>query len=200
VFGLLTNTHAQDIITKKNGDDIKAKVLEVTQTDVKYKRFESLEGAIYTINKSDILMIRYQDGTKDIFTEKSEQKINDSKPVEAKTVETKPIETFSEKTKTDNDNNSGMSMSERGKYDAINYYRKYKGAETGTFLAAGFGSPLIGLIPAISCSSAPPKEHNLNAPNNDLMKIPEYHDAYAARAHRIKKGKTWLGYAMGTVM
>ena len=51
----------------KSGDDIKAKVLEVTQTEIKYKKFESMEGATYTINKSEVLMIRYQDGTKDVF-------------------------------------------------------------------------------------------------------------------------------------
>jgi len=59
---------AQDYITKTNGDDIKAKVLEVTPTEVKYKRFESLEGATYVINKSDVLIIHYHDGTRDVIT------------------------------------------------------------------------------------------------------------------------------------
>ncbi|MGN6213958.1 hypothetical protein [Parafilimonas sp.] len=60
---------AQDTITLKNSDDIKAKVLEVTTTEIKYKKFENLNGPTYSILKSDILLIRYENGTKDIFNE-----------------------------------------------------------------------------------------------------------------------------------
>ena len=31
----------QDLITKKNGEDIKAKVTEVTLSEIKYKKFEN---------------------------------------------------------------------------------------------------------------------------------------------------------------
>ncbi len=63
------NTNAQDIITKKDGTDISAKVLEVTTTVIKYKRFENQNGPIISVKKSDILMIRYENGTKDVFKE-----------------------------------------------------------------------------------------------------------------------------------
>jgi len=63
------STNAQDLITKKDGTDISAKVLEVTITEIKYKKFENLSGPIFTMLKSDVLMIRYENGTKDIFNE-----------------------------------------------------------------------------------------------------------------------------------
>lgn len=58
---------AQDLITKKNGEDIKAKILEVGQTEVKYKRFDNPDGPVFTISISDILIIRYENGTNDVF-------------------------------------------------------------------------------------------------------------------------------------
>jgi len=62
---------AQDIITKTNGDEIKAKVTEVDLNEVKYKRFENLSGPTYTMAKSDIFMIKYENGEKDVFKKSS---------------------------------------------------------------------------------------------------------------------------------
>jgi hypothetical protein len=61
--------HAQDIITLKSGDEIKAKVQEIGVSDVKYKKYENLDGPTYTLVKSDIFMIKYENGEKDIFTD-----------------------------------------------------------------------------------------------------------------------------------
>ena len=59
----------QDLITKKNGEDIKAKVTEVTLSEIKYKKFENLEGPIYSLLIKDVLIIRYENGSKDLFTQ-----------------------------------------------------------------------------------------------------------------------------------
>lgn len=61
------NSYAQDIITLKNGDEIKSKVLEVTPDLIKYKNWTNLEGPIYSIAKGDAFMIKYTNGTKDVF-------------------------------------------------------------------------------------------------------------------------------------
>ena len=66
---VFTNCFSQDIITQKSGEDIKAKILEVTQTEVKYKKFDNQTGPSFSMMKSEILMIRYENGTKDIFKE-----------------------------------------------------------------------------------------------------------------------------------
>ena len=58
---------AQDIITTRSGEDILAKILEISQTEVKYKKYDNLEGPTFTLLKSTLLMIRYDNGTKDIF-------------------------------------------------------------------------------------------------------------------------------------
>ena len=58
---------AQDLITKTDGTDIKAKITEVNIDNVKYKRSDNLNGPTYTINKSEILMIIYGNGMREIF-------------------------------------------------------------------------------------------------------------------------------------
>ena len=63
--------YAQDIIIKKNGEEIKAKIEEIGVTEIKYKKFENLAGPSYTIPKSNVLMIRHENGTNDIFNEVS---------------------------------------------------------------------------------------------------------------------------------
>ena len=61
--------YSQDLITTKKGEDIQAKVLEINTSQVRYKKTDNLEGPTYTILKSDVLMIRYANGSKDIFAE-----------------------------------------------------------------------------------------------------------------------------------
>ena len=63
-----TFSYSQDVLTKKNGEDIQAKVLEVTSSEVKYKKFDNLNGPNFTVLKSNLLMIRYQNGSKDDFS------------------------------------------------------------------------------------------------------------------------------------
>lgn len=56
-----------DNVIMKDGQEISAKVLEITDDIVKIKKCENLNGPTYKIDKSSILMIRYANGTKDIF-------------------------------------------------------------------------------------------------------------------------------------
>ena len=58
---------AQDVIIFRDGDEIRSIVQEVGLSEVKYKRYENPTGPVYTALKKDIFMIKYQNGTKDIF-------------------------------------------------------------------------------------------------------------------------------------
>jgi hypothetical protein len=73
---LTLNGICQDIITKKDGSEILAKVLEVGTADVKYKKFDNVQGPTYTILKSEIFMIKYENGGKDVFTTGSNSSTN----------------------------------------------------------------------------------------------------------------------------
>ena len=58
---------AHDVILKVNGDEIEAKVTDIGLTEIKYKRASNLTGPTYTLPISDIFMITYENGEKDVF-------------------------------------------------------------------------------------------------------------------------------------
>ena len=62
--------NAQDFVIMKNGDEIKAKVLEITMDEVKYRLYDEPDGVIYTVWKSDIIMIHYESGRSEVFSQK----------------------------------------------------------------------------------------------------------------------------------
>lgn len=66
---------AQDLIVKKSGATIQAKVTEITQTEIKYKRFDNPQGPTITIPNDDILVIEYENGTKEHFGRKDDETI-----------------------------------------------------------------------------------------------------------------------------
>jgi len=63
------NTFAQDVISKRDGSNIKAKVLEITDQHVKYKDYDFQSGPTRNINISDVFMITYENGQKEVFNQ-----------------------------------------------------------------------------------------------------------------------------------
>ncbi len=163
---------SQDIITQKSGEDIQAKVLEINQTDVKYKKFDNQNGPTFTLLKSDILMIRYENGTKDIFNQTEEMK------TESKT------------------SNEDIRM--KGKRDAEMNYKGKKSGAGWTAATTVLFSPIIGVIPAAACASSEPSDQNLNYRDNELMKDYDYNKAYVEQAHKTKKKKVWTSFGVSS--
>jgi len=159
-----SHARSQDIITLKNGDEIKCKVSEINTTEVKYKRSDS--SPLIVINKSEIFMIKYEDGTKDTFKE--------SAPTE--------------------------DMFTKGRNDAEKYYKGKKSGAGGTLITSFIGGALIGLIPAIACSTTPPKAENLALPDKSLESNDSYMRGYTEKAHKIKRGRVWTSYAVGAIL
>ncbi len=71
---------AQDIIVTKEGKEIQAKVLEITETEIKYLDFENQDGPTYTLNKANVVLIRYQNGKNEVFSDDSKPKNGTYKP------------------------------------------------------------------------------------------------------------------------
>ena len=82
-----------DLVVLNNGEVLKCIVSEIEETNIKYKRFDNLSGPNYSMSKSQIHLIKYKNGTKDIFqtsisdgivinqtkTTPSEEKVNSNK-------------------------------------------------------------------------------------------------------------------------
>lgn len=65
---------AQDVIVLKTGDLIKSQIIEIGEDNVKYKKWENIDGPTYTLSIMKILSINYQNGTKDDFSGYEKQK------------------------------------------------------------------------------------------------------------------------------
>lgn len=60
--------NAQDVITKKNGEKVLTRVIEVGDQSIKYKRFDNQDGPLYTISKAEVSSIVYENGYTDNFS------------------------------------------------------------------------------------------------------------------------------------
>lgn len=77
--------YSQDIIVKKDGSIIKAKITDVEEENVKYKKFENPDGPSYTVTKANIISITYANGEVEKFSssepKKEEEKKDESSDV-----------------------------------------------------------------------------------------------------------------------
>jgi hypothetical protein len=64
---LLLNDTCGDIINLRSGDMIIAKVIEINETQIKYKRCNNIDGPLIVINKNDVYSIKYTNGITDNF-------------------------------------------------------------------------------------------------------------------------------------
>jgi hypothetical protein len=65
-----------DLILLKNGEEISVKVLEIKDTEVKYKRFDNFGEPTITINKSSISSITYSNGTNEVIKAENSSNTN----------------------------------------------------------------------------------------------------------------------------
>jgi hypothetical protein len=162
---------AQDTLSMRSGENILVKVIEVGTTEVKYKKIDNLNGPIFSILKSDLLIIKYENGTKDDFSS------------------IKKIEEY---------NLSGIDPYIQGKLDAQRYYNGYKTAGTIAFISNFAYIPIIpSLIFSIAATSKIPKDENLNYPSISLMQNEQYANSYRQEAKKIKNQKIWKNFRVG---
>lgn len=67
ILFISANVFSQDTIYKRNGEVINAKVLEVELNVIKFKKTSNPDGPLYSLPKSQIALIQYKNGSKDIF-------------------------------------------------------------------------------------------------------------------------------------
>jgi len=161
-------TEAQDVIKKINGEVIRVNVKHITEKEVQCATLEGKRDSIFSLQKKELNRIDFENGTVVVFVE----------------------DTFAAGSSPD------TSMFGKGQWDARRYYTGYKPAATGTLITTII-SPVYGLIPAVICSSSPPKAVNLNYPVNVFSKNEEYLKGYQGMANKMKSRKVWKNYGIG---
>ena len=62
-----TTSYSQDVIFKRNGSQVKAKITEIGTSEIKYKVPGNPEGPVYAIDKSSVNKIVYQNGREEVY-------------------------------------------------------------------------------------------------------------------------------------
>lgn len=66
-FAMCANAFASDVITLQNGEEIQAKVVEVSADEIKYKKASNPDGPTFVAKKSEIFMLKYENGEKEVY-------------------------------------------------------------------------------------------------------------------------------------
>ena len=150
---------AQDTIRFRNGEVKAVKVNEITDTEIKFNRFDNLTGPAYVAEVNEVKSIRYKNGSVDTFTitkAKSEPETPvyvDNVPAE-KSFEKIEIRGKTLKYKGRNINNAALfeliqNYPDKDKKNILmqefNLAKKYK-KNHGTGLAMLFGGMLFSMI------------------------------------------------------
>ncbi len=175
----------QDVIVKKNGDTIAAKVVRVNPFSVEFRKPEGTDSSILAINKSYINYIIYKNGVTDTF------RVSDIQNGQNDHIYKVDPESHNYK----GNYYGSMRLADRGTQDAKKYYKKYKGAKFFTALTAIFIP--YNLIPDIIIYHTPPKPQNLGCPYPELMLKQEYSTAYKQKAYQIKRKQMLKGELIG---
>jgi len=71
LFSLVRQVTGQDLILFTNGEEIKTKVIEVSEEIVRYRKFDNLSGPIYSKSVKSISRIRFENGSEEILNGKA---------------------------------------------------------------------------------------------------------------------------------
>jgi hypothetical protein len=147
--------NAQDKIIKASGDTISGKVIEIGQTELKYKKSSNLDGPTYVISKASVNKIIYENGDSELYTTKSTPKTYSSPGKYTAVSEEIVIRKYKYYYK-------GRGVSKRklqellisaGDLAIIEEYERSKTAQTTAYVL-GFGAPLPSIIGAYASFSS----------------------------------------------
>lgn len=69
------NAAAQDLIVKTDGTKIEAKVLEIGEKDIKYKKASHNDGPTYLVSVGNVAYIQFADGSTDVFSQEATDRL-----------------------------------------------------------------------------------------------------------------------------
>jgi len=78
VIACVLQINAQDKIYLTNGDEIKAKIEEISETEIKYHLWDNQGGPMRSVAKTNVFIIIYKNGYKEVFSTIKSQSSDDN--------------------------------------------------------------------------------------------------------------------------
>lgn len=169
---------AQDIILDVDGNSISGKVTEITLSAVVYEVSDSGAVQQLTIPKKQVFLIKYANGTKEVFPESLNGEAVQEKLRSSPLQELTPGQLYLLGVRDAKVNYNGSNIL------------------LTNFLITLFMPP-AGIISGVATAMSPPKDHNLHVPNPGFLQEKHYMEGYRKQAHRRKAGKAVAGVGIG---
>jgi len=67
LFLTSASLNAQDVITLRTGEQIEVRVTEISPTELRYKRFDNIDGPTRVVPIAEVFAINYENGTREVF-------------------------------------------------------------------------------------------------------------------------------------
>lgn len=172
---MLQGAVAQDYIVKLNGDEIPARVLEITLDEILYHHPDSAKELTSRMPKPEVFMIRFENGTKEVFTQNQAEK------------DTATVRLL-----------SPDQLYQLGSQDALQYY-KGNGVMWGSAASTALLFP-YGLAGAVVLGIMPPDVHPNKVSDTALLAYPEYVLGYEKQAKKKRRRKALAGAGIGSAV
>ncbi len=166
-FCAITSAQAQDFIVLLTGQEISAKVTEITLTDILYQTPDSLDAPQKSISRQEVFMVKFANGAKELMQSAA-----------LADLEIEPL--------------SPQKMAELGRLDARRFYNG-----SGALWGSAGSILVLGLLGPIIIAAVPPKVKPNEVSNPAYLSNNVYITSYKKQAHKMKVGKAAVGGAVG---
>lgn len=98
------SVYAQDVITLRTGEQIRARVTEISPSELRYKMFDNLGGPTRVISLAEVFAINYANGTREVFnplteTNRPQQPVTQTTTVQQQVIQTSNLPTTTSATR-----------------------------------------------------------------------------------------------------
>lgn len=176
---------AQDSLFSKKDVVTPCKILQISPIDIRYKRFDNLNGPDYVVKRADYSFVIFENRTVEYLeteTELETSAIQDASP---------PIE-YVKNTKTAPTENTYY----KGYLDAERFYKVRQSTGTVVTLSTLILTPLYGLIPVTIIALSKPNITSYVMLKPDEFKSPEYRLGFEQQAASMKRKRVWRNYGI----
>jgi hypothetical protein len=182
MLGFKVNAH--DSLFVKDGSIEAVRINTIFEKEIRYHKFNNLNGPEYHIDKAKVFKVKFANGTSEIFNAEENYFQEGNVP-----------QTFRL------DSTSNKSSYFKGVSNAQFYYHGKKSGKGAVGWVAGLAYPILGLIPLVPVVLSKPQYPSLNVPNPEPYRNNvEYAKAYKAEATKIKLKKVFGSYLRGSAV
>jgi hypothetical protein len=175
LLSIVVQASAQDVIVKRNGEQIVGKVIALSSDSVTYRYISDANGPVQSLVRNEVIQLKLA----------SSPSLNEI---------TEPSRYINEQTSI----TELAELRTQARIDAETHY-KARGV-FWTIMGSTIMHPAAGFATGVLVSAIPPEVDSDHNPNRHLMKEPVYRETYQKQARKHKIAKAAAGFGAGATV